>query len=522
MPAQSRLLDRVDVISFHTYGHAAEMESLVGKYRGWLREHDAGSMPLWITECGRPWKKGPERPPLEEDAVSALDITMKGVEARACGIARYFPFVYPYFEENANNFGMMDRRATPLRSVAAYAQMIRALGRQAYMGDLKQDAPGLVRARLFGDDRQAIAVLYTSRPDPLAVLKLDLPATRIEGIDGRPLKPAAPDTIPIPDGLTYVWLDRAKLGDRLQADTPARRLHADTAKTHKRTSSPIVLRYQFDPARVQPSAKGYRLKGTAPAGTMPFVVRAFNLSGQPVSVHLVLNVEGGETPAIGPPADLTIRAQSHADATWTVDPAGLLSKKGRATLIVSASDSSGLRDRTAVVLEGEPDLKQILGQHPQATRLPIQDRKRWSPNISGHGQMTMDSTAEASWRLNVQQVEAIDRWVYPNFQLPDDVHLVHARGLIVRVRCDRGAQVRVFLWEGNSGVGYITADPIIPPDGQWHVAVLNFADLIPSSANAPDPNHRLDLDTVRRLSIGMNQRQDENTLEVSDLYVLGE
>ena len=135
-------------------------------------------MPLWITECGRPWSRGPDRPPIAEDQTSALDIVMKGVEARACGVARYFPFVYPFYEENSNNFGMTDRRGTPLRSLAAYAQMIRVLANQRYLGDLRQNEPGISRARVFGDDHQTIAVLYSGK------------ASRASGAASRPAHPA--------------------------------------------------------------------------------------------------------------------------------------------------------------------------------------------------------------------------------------------------------------------------------------------------------------------------------------------
>lgn len=108
--AHNGLLDAVDAFSFHTYDRAPQMESLVGKYRSWLRAHGREAMPLWITECGRPWSRGPDRPPADQDAVSALDVTMKAIEARACGVARHFPFVYPFYEETSNNFGMTGRR----------------------------------------------------------------------------------------------------------------------------------------------------------------------------------------------------------------------------------------------------------------------------------------------------------------------------------------------------------------------------------------------------------------------------
>ncbi len=81
--------------------------------------------------------------------------------------------------------------------------------------------------------------------------------------------------------------------------------------------------------------------------------------------------------------------------------------------------------------------------------------------------------------------------------------------------------MRVFLWEGERNVGYLTSRSIIPADGEWHVAVVDFKSLTLSGANDPDPNGRLDLDKVARLSIGMNARERSAALEVSALYVLG-
>jgi hypothetical protein len=57
------------------------MEALAGRFREWLTEHKHDAMPLWLTECGRPWPRGTDRPAAEPDQESALDITMKAVEA---------------------------------------------------------------------------------------------------------------------------------------------------------------------------------------------------------------------------------------------------------------------------------------------------------------------------------------------------------------------------------------------------------------------------------------------------------
>ena len=115
-----------------------------------------------------------------------------------------------------------------------------------------------------------------------------------------------------------------------------------------------------------------------------------------------------------------------------------------------------------------------------------------------------------------------DRWVYPYYQLPKDLDLTKYEGLLIRARSVRPSEVRVILWEGDKDIGYLSQNPVIPSDGKWHVAVVRFHDLEISTANAPDPNGRLDLDQVHRISVGMNSRVNDNTLEVSDLYLVRE
>ncbi len=135
--------------------------------------------------------------------------------------------------------------------------------------------------------------------------------------------------------------------------------------------------------------------------------------------------------------------------------------------------------------------------------------------------MTMETSPEVAWRVKAK-FQGGDRWVYPEFRLRDHQDLKDYGGLLIRARAVHRGDVRVFLWEGDKGVGYLTAEPILPADGNWHTARVRFRDLVVSAANAPDPNGKLDLDQVRRISVGMNSRTDENSLEVSDLFLIRE
>jgi hypothetical protein len=164
----------------------------------------------------------------------ALYIPMKAVEAKAFGVARYFPFVYPYYEEENNNFAMMGKEVTPLRSMAGYVQCVSALSNRHYIGKLKANIKGIQATRIFdGDDGKSVIILYTGKISPKAVAKLPILADRAEGMDGRRLdlrpleviyadgvdmktgkafsETTASEELPVPDGLSYVWLPVKRL-----------------------------------------------------------------------------------------------------------------------------------------------------------------------------------------------------------------------------------------------------------------------------------------------------------------------
>lgn len=516
------MLDCVDVCSFHTYDRAARMEDLVGKYRDWLAAHGRPDMPLWITECGRPWKRGPGRPPVDQDVASALDIARKAVEARACGIARYFAFVYPFYEENDNNFGMMDRHGAPLRSFAAYVQAARALRGKQYLGDLRL-SDSLPAARVFADDRETVAVVAAGADGKPAKLRIGLPVSRVEGLDGRQLAATADGEVPLTDGTAYVWLDRASLRQRLDAASKTMRLWqlGQAAPQPRRPASPIVLRWQIDSAAVKAETAGYRLLSQEP-DKLRMVVRAFNLAQQPADLCLALDFgEAAGRVLSENPCAVKLPASGFADAAWDVDLSAAFTRHNEIAATVRPAGNAPQPVLPLVItLIGEPTLSQCLARHPQQVRLPLGESARWQPNVPSSGRMSLEPQPDCSVRLNVSFAEG-DRWVYPYFTLPDDVDLSRFSALVLRTRCERPAAVRVFLWEADRGVGYLTPKSIVPADGKWHAAEVRFAELTLSGANAPDDNGRLDLPQVRRISIGLNSDAAENRLEVSEAYLVG-
>ena len=479
-------------------------------------------MPLWITECGRPWERGVERPPAAQDAESALDIIMKGVESKACGIDRYFPFVYPYYEERESNFGMMGKEATPLRSMAAYVQLVTALSHKQYLGDLLCDDAKAQRIRVFGNADETVAVCYTGSPDRDATIRLNLPVLAVAGIDGRPVTLADDGSVPVPDGLAYVRLNRSQLGDRLEPDTRAMQLWSYAVQPAFKAvpASPIVLRYQFDPKLVAPTSEEYRLLTETP-GKMPFAFRVFNLSSKPQRRSLALSFSQPVACETDDVQRVTIPAEGYVDAHWNVDLTGAFAATGMLRATVRAEGSAAKPgEMVQIDLTGNPTLEQVLRRHPVRYPLPIDNLTAWKASVAPNGKMKMEVVGNRGWRLRCQ-FQGGDRWVYPNFRLAEDVAVEQYSAIVLRARCAEKGAVRLFLWEGDGGAGYLS--PIaIPADRNWHTAVIPFDDFTISGANRPDPNHCLDLDQVGRISIGMNSESDQNTLEVSDVYFVAQ
>ena len=273
------------------------------------------------------------------------------------------------------------------------------------------------------------------------------------------------------------------------------------------------MRYQFDSEYVAPKTEGYRLVAEKP-GKAPFVFRVFNLSSKDLKRSIRLTFLHPEKFEWEDVQEATIPAQGHVDVHWNVDLAKAFAATGTLTARVSTVEEGSEADEFV-----EIDLSETQPSSKSSSGIPFNaaaDRRHAGLAAShlGHGEMTMEADEDDGWRLKCQ-FQGGDRWVYPYFRLTEDVAVEQYSAIVLRARCSKKAAVRVFFWEGNTGVGYLSS-VVIPSDGNWHTAVVPFDDLMISGANQPDPNHQLDLDQVRRISIGMNSESDDNTLEVSE------
>lgn len=428
------MLDFIDVFCIHNYTEPERLISYVQQYRNDMKDHPKGQMPIWITETGKAWSRGLKeapkqaygntinnlRPRLEEDMTSALWITMKAVEAKACGISRYYPFAMFFFQENNNNFGMLDYYRTPLRSIHSYAFAANLLSNQEYQGDWKHNPAGLHPTRVFSDGTQAVAVFYAGRDGTgKHTVSIDgFPSGKGYAIDGSELKPEANQLTF--DGGMACWVFPAEqlTPESLNTDTESMRMlkAAGSYQPVARRYTPLIYRFDFRKSGDKYTSAGYYLPED---GQLHFSIT--NLSDQPVVTRPRLTVPQGTTVSQQPPESLELPPRSETHFTVGITSLG----QYRDT--IKLGDAEDELSATTVPLFDNSQLK------PETH--DFMNPARWQKNSNGEQTFRFNSEEQAievhTDFSNKQKPEATN-WSFPQYSFKPE----EKKGKLVAVSFD--------------------------------------------------------------------------------------
>lgn len=528
--ARNGLFDFAGALSFHIYHYAEVLEPAMARYRAWLQSQGRGNLPIWITESGRSWPMGRGRPTLEADKNTALDITLKAVEARACGAARYMPFILLPFGDAkfAAEFGMMGNDGTALRSLGAYAQVIRALAGRTYIGDLQPRPAGFGFARIFsgqGGDPGALLVLGSGCAPSNAPWKIPvgLGVRAAYGLDGRPLS-FANGSVSLEDGLAYLYLtgDSALGPNWLQTNTRARRLRdlaTDFSPGIPPAPSGIVLQTFLPDRKVQPQVDGYAVElGDAPQVNIG--IRINNLGTAPEKLRLQVSGPGSWTAAWG--GDETLQVPpGFSDQILRMGFVSNIRMLQRQSFSVKVRRDAGstaldtlcfdlrLRDLPLMTYRQEARRSHVV----PLTCLPVGDF-----SLAGNsGKSQCRLTAEGHWRQNLMlNSNASVKWHFPNIQDRPAFPCAGFDKLVIRARCLAGGRVG-FSAKEDVAKTYTPLTFPLKDDWCWHTATVNLGSLRGAGGM------ELDWSKVTKvLALGLSAGGGEASVEVSDLLLVAE
>jgi len=532
--AEMGVLDSSDVFSFHTYAQAPQVEDVYSEYQAWLRQYGHPTMPMWLTECGRPWKIGPGRPPQVEDLTSAIDISMKGVEARAFGIQKYFPFVFPYYEERENNFGMMSKDYTPLRSIAGYAQLVRTLAFRDYVGDLPVPE-GWLRARVFSpvgnlpegldakiltEKEALVAVLYAPKGPQEKEFKkrtLKLPVTilRAERCTGEVL-PVAKNgkELESPDGFVYVWLNAEevrklkllKTDGAMYAMNQERQAarHIQVSES-KKPVSPIALRYCFDEKKVAWTVAGYEF-WSGSNDEVKLEIEATNHSAEPFTVPVSCRGRFEGTKVSGP-EKITVPAKGTTRFTVSVTPGVKYLKDG---MYCPVEIEAGAK--LVLNLKFQVSMEDLTASKTKIRKMDLKDLARWQKSAGAVKEQKFAVSGETFTEMT--WFGEGDRWSYPQYEVPKDFKGGDFDGVLIRGRCwdpSNQSTIRLFMYTPNGS--FMTAQGIFPTDGEWHCVQIPF-----KLFSRFGTGKGFDPEEITKFSIGGNTKMECLQIEVSEMF----
>lgn len=475
------LLEIIDVFAFHYYGAPENLVPLIQTYRDMLAGHPKSRLPIWITECGKPWSRGLDpaqltetyggplgklHPERDEDMLSALWIAMKGVEARAAGIAKYFPFTMPFFQENNNNFGMMDYHATPLRSLAAYMFSVRQLAHKNYVGDWPSLPANAMICRVFQGPSGAVAVIYTGDIEEQTVPVADMPATGAWTIDGRPLAIDA-GAIRFAGGMAYVVLDAVKLNiAALNMATPAMALRRETLsyQPQPRLTTPVV--YQFDHWQLESwDSASYHVDSDS------FSVNVYNFSDEERRIAPQLQLPAGVSIVQAPaPAAYALRPRSETALVWRLDFSDCKDAYYSIRLVDAAFPLAGCSvpfvNRSLLVK------KSFDFMNPQ----------RWRHNSSGASTFSFDAGEQALKVATSFAPDCSGRWVFPEYVLdPAGEQLAGAVGIGFSIKVKRAgnagriwAPLVMMAYQDENEKGKYDGLAYVAPHEEWREVFVSI------------------------------------------------
>lgn len=501
------LLEYIDAVSYHDYQPAATLEEGVARLREIERESGSPriGIPYWITEAGMPWANRELRAAPADDRHSASEIAAKAIEFRACGVQRYFAFICRYYSELHKNFGMLDANGAPMRSMAAYTHLVRVLAHKEYLGDLR--LPGAVRCRVFGDDRERVACLYTPLRPVAPPAELELPEgvelIRAEGADGRRL---AVENKRIPtavDGVVYLYLKTLpeRLLDRNTRAMALCRLARDY-RPSPRCRKPVVVQPEYDLTEYFYSGTGIRFN---PEGKFRCRVRYNNLSGRPVTVEPALELPPGVVAADFSAAPFELGPEECRVQEFTLTATDGFGVSRYA--LAKVGDRNGNTTPLAIALHREPSPEYMkTGRLVELNRM--EEPSAWRKNSAGKLTIRRDET-ERAIEFQTSFPVGVDRWSYPEFLIPAGF-LNDAFAIGFEVKVTPADQIRQMVLmavcsDAKEHGPYISIT-VPAPTGEWEYRSV----FLPSH---PRP------ETIRMFRLGVNAFTQEVSVKIRNVKV---
>ncbi len=381
--AEGGLLDVIDALTLHLYGSPESMPKLMRFYQEYLQRYGYQSLPVWVSESGDPESMGEfGRVSFASDRAGSMKTVMRAIECKVYGVKRFYTFYLQKHIEGVISWGMTDAWASPQRKLAAVLYAAQSVEDRPYLGDLNPMPAGVVFGHVFGDEEEAVVVIYAPGLD---AVKLPFPAESLAGVDGRALTVNANQSIPVPDGIVYVRLPRERIEPFIDRECDGMKARPELAQEpHSRKIHTLVLQPEYIRNQTeQVSNLGYFLDSES-ARHYTAATYVSNLSDEVQQVRVSVDVPGIESEV----REVSLAPLQSERVEWKLDLSPVMTMHERTPVTYHARSDTDV-DTITVYVQPQP-----------ATRIYQVQRCEDAPRIDGNPSDACWELAEKTKRLD--------------------------------------------------------------------------------------------------------------------------
>lgn len=499
---ESGLGDYWDVFNWHIYNLPSAYPGVLNQYRDVLRDYHLDRRPSWLTEAGIavPGTEGdPRRLLNDENQVKQCRFVPRSVVmSLVAGDDKHFFFVLPDYLENGVQFGSLRPDLTPYPAFVALSAAANILGQSKHIGEYKTGKPDLT-AEAFSTPHGTVLVAWSEKETELSV-PTDKRSIRVADIFGAETQMASSDgKVSVKVGPDAVYL--IDVGDAVKSSLVGK--PAPMGVLPKLNPSKIILAGHADLPIYKPRDCYFLGSDAIPESpkVFRFDVEVYNFDEKAPADGAV---------AVTGPAGWVIE---DAKRTVRLEPMGRQAltftvKPGHLTLGADRLVASGIFGGKKV----SPSVSHFLADPAALTpakSTPIEwsNASKWVPSASADGKAEVANPSGRSLRISAQFAPGAGHWAYPEYRFERPVDLSAYDGIAFRLKTsldDKDSFVRLMLVEPN-GAHYITGTPAFTKSRRL---VFLFSDMTHLAFMGPDPDGKLDLNSIASVKLGMNTNHD--------------
>lgn len=502
---ESGITDYFDAFNWHIYAPPTAYAKTMKDHLDLLARYGADKRPVWLTECGirLVGAEGEDKRflSMDDQRKQAQFIPQAAALALASGTDRFFFFVTPQYLENGVQFGVLRDDLTPNPAFIALSAAANMLGESTYLGKFKSGSD--IGAHVFSTPRGNVMVAWTDKDAELTV-PTEKPSVIVADIFGGEKRVHVTNgKVTVKVGQDAVYL--VNIGTEALATLAREPRPAGEMPSLKPSRTVVTSHADLE---IDKGKNTYLVHSAAP---FPYTVEVYNFDEKATSAGTV-EIQAPQGWGVDiPEKHVTVGPMGREVLTFQVTP----SPEGLGVQKVWARPhfrDKSVRPSVSYFATDPATLKPI-------SRKPLDwtNAADWTPAASENGTVTMTNPAPGTLRFDARFGEQKDRWAYPELKIePTDMREFDGIAFDLKAFVDDpDSAIRMMLVESGDAPHphYMTGTT---PSAAARRVVFLFRDMKLLDFMAPDPNHRLDLDQIFSVKLGLNTKLDSLSFEVSN------